>query len=181
MPRKALAKCYRCAALHIDQVHQIHGSPNTDPEHFVRDPNILSDGCYDLKKCPPRRSRLRNSEVNSHKQAVAQQVRQHLQIDDAQYTALKYAVLIVYREARSDAPIHAIGGTLWDGLEQIAEITPIHTEGMTPAVLEAYIERTLSVLRHRYGIRSFSARIRRDPLCCPIRPCFHHSEVGSVA
>lgn len=44
---------------------------------------------------------------------------------------------------------------------------------MTPAVMEAYVERMLMELHRRFGIRKFAARVRRDPLCCPIRPCFH--------
>jgi hypothetical protein len=173
MPRKAPAKCYKCAALHIDQVHQLHGSSKTDPQNFGRDPNIPSDGCYDLKLCPPKRSRLRNAELNRQKQAIEQQ-EQHLERlkIDSPYVELVYAVLIVYREAGYDSPVHAIAGSVWQGNEQIVEITPVHCEAMTPSVMEAYTAKMLRVLHKQYGIRKFAAQIRRDPQCCPIRPCY---------
>ena len=172
MPRKAPAKCYRCAALHIDQVHQLHGSSKTDPGNFVRDPNIQSDGCYDLKLCPPRRSRLRNAELNSQKQAIERQEYQLERLNiDSPYVDLIYAVLIVYREAGYDSPVHAIAGSVWKNNEQIVEITPVHCEAMTPSVMEAYTATMLRVLHQRYGIRKFASLIRRDPQCCPMRPC----------
>ncbi|BAY59171.1 hypothetical protein NIES2135_60480 (plasmid) [Leptolyngbya boryana NIES-2135] len=173
MPRKAPAKCYKCAALHIDQVHQLHGSPKTDPENFLRDPNIPSDGCYNLKLCPPKRSRLRNTEINSQKQAIEQQEQQFERLNiESPYLDLVYAVLIVYREAGYDSPVHAIAGSVWKGNEQIVEITPVHCEAMTPSIMEAYTANMLSVLYKEYGIRKFAAQVRRDPQCCPIRPCY---------
>ncbi|BAU15869.1 hypothetical protein LEP3755_64350 (plasmid) [Leptolyngbya sp. NIES-3755] len=176
MPRKAPQKCYKCAALAIEQVHQLHGTPKTDPENFLRDSNVQSDGCYDLKLCPPKRSRLRNAEVNRQKQAIEQQARLEQVAINAPDLDRAYAVLTVYREAGYDSPIHAISGSVWKGNQQIVQITPIHTEGMTPTVLEAYVDRMVLMLSQRYGIRKFSARIRLDPLCCLIRPCFHHAE-----
>lgn len=66
MPRKAPPKCCKCAALHIDQVHQIHGSPKTDPQNLVRDLNTLSDGCYNPKLCPPKQEqRLEQLQIDS--------------------------------------------------------------------------------------------------------------------
>ncbi|MBD2082533.1 hypothetical protein [Leptolyngbya sp. FACHB-17] len=173
MPRKAPQKCYKCAALAIEQVHQLHGSPKTDPQNFVRDPKIESDRCYDPKLCPPRRSRLRNSEINSQKQAIKQreQILEQLQIESP-YTDLVYAVLIVYREGGYDSPVHAIAGSVWKGNEQIVDIAPVHCEGMTPTVVKAYTATLLRVLHKEYGIRKFAAQIRRDPQCCPIRPCY---------
>lgn len=84
MPRKASQKCYKCAALAIEQVHQINGSLKTDPENFVRNSKVPSGGCYDSKPCPPKRSRLRapkapclrNAEVNRQKRALQQQIEQ---------------------------------------------------------------------------------------------------------
>lgn len=174
MPRKAPQKCYKCAALAIEQVHQLHGSPKTDPQNFVRDLNIPSDGCYDSKLCPPRRSRLKNPELARQKRALKQQEHQLQQLHlDSPQTDLVYAVLIVYREAGYDSPIHAIAGSVWKGNDQIVEIKPVHCEGMTPSVLEAYVERMLSILHQEYGIRKFAAMTRQDPQRCPIRPCFH--------
>ncbi|MEP0919765.1 hypothetical protein NC981_23340 [Leptolyngbya sp. DQ-M1] len=173
MPRKASPKCLRCAALHIDQMHQIHGSPKTDPQNFVRDPNIPSDGCYNPKVCPPKRSRLRNAEINRQKQVIERQERLLERFNiDSPYADLAYAILIVYREAGYDSPVHAIAGSVWKGNAQIVEITPIHCEGMTPSLVDAYVASMLRVLHKEYGIRKFAAQLRRDPQCCPIRPCY---------
>jgi hypothetical protein len=80
--------------------------------------------------------------------------------------------LIIYREAGYDSPVHAIAGSVWKGNEQIVEITPVHCEGMTPSIMEEYTETMLRVLHKEYGIRKFAAKLRRDPQCCPIRPCY---------
>ncbi len=108
MPRKAPQKCYRCAALAIEQVHQIHRSLKTDPQNFVRDPNVPSDRCYVPKLCNPKRSRLRNAEVNRQKQVIQQQARLEQVEIDAPELNRAYAILTVYREAGYDSPIHAI-------------------------------------------------------------------------
>lgn len=177
--RKAPLKCRKCAALSIEQVHQIHGSTKTDPQNFLRDPNVQSDSCYDPKLCPSKRSYLRNAEINSQKRSRKDQESQlerlHIEVD-APYANLVFAILTVYREAGYDSPVHAIAGAVWQGSEQIVEITPIHCEGMTPAGVDAYVQKMLKVLGDRYGIRKFASLVRRDPQCCPIRPCFHHLE-----
>jgi hypothetical protein len=163
--------------MHLMHIDQVHGRSKTDPKGFVRDLNIPSDQCYHPTKCPPRRSRLAKSELSAQKNAIAQQKEKFTRLQiESPYTDLAYAVLTVYREAGYDSPVHAVGGSIWKANEQIAEITPVHCEGMTPVTLEAYMNRMLLVLHQQYGIRKFAAKIRRDPQCCPIRPCFHHPE-----
>lgn len=178
--RKAPLKCRKCAALSIEQVHQLYGSPKTDPQNFLRDPNVQSDGCYDPKRCPSKRSYLRNADINNQKRGRKEQERQleRLQIEiDEPYQNVVYAILIVYREAGYDSIVHAISGSVWCGSEQIIEIAPIHCEELTPAGVHAYVRKVLKVLHERYGIRKFASLVRRDPRCCPIRPCIHHVEM----
>lgn len=178
--RTAPLKCRKCAALNILQVHQLHGSPKTDPQNFQADPNIERDGCYDPKVCPAKRSYLRNSGINRQKRTRKAQEQQlerlHIEIDQ-RYADLVFAVLIVYREAGYDSVVHAIAGSVWQGAEQIVEIAPIHCEAMTAAAVHAYVQKMLKILHDRYGIRKFASLVRRDPQCCPIRPCFYHAEM----
>lgn len=178
--RTAPLKCRKCAALDILQVHQLHGSPRTDPKNFQPDPNLERDGCYDPKVCPSKRSYLRNPERQHQKRSRKrrEEALEQLRIEvDEPYAEVTFAVLIVYRDAGIEAPIHAIAGSVWQGSAQIAEIAPIHCVGMVPAGVHAYIQKMLKVLHEQYGIRKFASLERFDPQCCPIRPCIHHREV----
>jgi hypothetical protein len=152
----------------------MHGSPKTDPRGFVRDPNVSSDQCYHPTKCPPRRSRLAKSELNAQKSAIKEHEQRLEQLNIPVPASLYYAVLTVYQEAGVDVRVHAIAASIWDKSEKIAEVPPIHCEGMTPALMHDYMRRLLKVLHDQFGIRKFAAKVRLDPQCCPIRPCFLH-------
>jgi hypothetical protein len=178
--RTAPLKCRKCAALDILQVHQLHGSAQTDPKNFQPDSNIERDGCYDPKVCPSKRSYLRNNNRTNQKRTRQRQEKalEQLQIEvDQPYADVTFAVLIVYRAVGVEAPIHAISGSVWRGSEQIVDIAPIHCVGMVPTGVHAYIQKMLKVLHEKYGIHKFASLERLDPQCCPIRPCIHSPEV----
>jgi hypothetical protein len=131
------------------------------------------DGCWNPAVCYSRRSYAR------HRDRI-QQTRQRqrkaapmetITVPFEPLTQLVFAVLVVYRRAGGDTPVHAIGADIWQGQEKVAMVPPIHCLGMVPSQVHAYVGKMLSLLEERYGIQKFASQLKLDPALCSIRPC----------
>lgn len=85
-----------------------------------------------------------------------------------------FGVLVVYRKAGVDTPVHVIVAEIWQGQEKVAIVPPVHCIGMVPSQVHQYVSKMLSVLEERYGIKKFASQTRLDPELCVVRPCPLH-------
>ncbi len=168
MPRQINKKCVACAQLSAAKAQQLHGK--------------TGDGCWNEKRCPRRRSHYRNRrELNENRRSLYQ--RQVLAEDSisaqAETVSLQvaevsapYANLYIWREKRKDAPVHAIGVSVFDKGSKVLEVAPIHCAGYRRRQLEQYVQKdVMSYLNARFGITFFADEIRLEPIECPIAGC----------
>jgi ribosomal protein L35AE/L33A len=134
------------------------------------------DGCWNPKVCYSRRSYARHRDRKNQQRNRTRQesVLKTLEVETPEFAYLYYAVLVVYRAAGGDTPVHAISAQVWQGQQQIAIVAPIHCVGMIPSQVHAYVRKLLDLLDEEYGIRKFASLERIDPQQCLIRPCLHH-------
>jgi hypothetical protein len=158
-------KCQKCAMLSAVQAKAMHGSEG--------------DNCWEPSVCYSRRSyarhRDRRNQIRNRKRQ--EQTLEQIPVAVEALDRLCYAVLIVYREAGAETPVHAITAQVWQGQEQCAIVQPIHCVGMVPSQVHVYVQKVLDVLKEKYGIKKFVSLERLDPQRCPLRPCIHHPEV----
>ncbi len=161
MAKSIPLKCQKCAQLSAAQAQTLHGSEG--------------DGCWNPQVCYSRRSYARHRDRKNQQRNRQRQeaVLKTLEVEIPEFAHLCYAVLVVYRKAGADTPVHAIAVQVWQGQAQIALVPPIHCVGMIPNQVHAYIRKLLALLEGEYGIRKFSSLERLDPHLCPIRPCPH--------
>lgn len=130
------------------------------------------DGCWNPAVCYSRRSyarhRDRRNQTRSRKQAAQSDL---ITVDFAPLKTVVFAVLVVYRKAGVDTPVHAIAAEVWQGQEKVAMVAPVHCAGLVPSQVHAYISKMLQVLEERYNIKKFASQVRLDPELCSIRPC----------
>lgn len=154
----------------MEQVHELHGIEGT------------GERCWNSKLCPSRRSYWRNKDrINDKRSRIRQEAMlETLRIPvDEPFADIAFAVLTLYRAEGSEAPIHAIASSVWQGSEQILDVAPIHCVGMVPSGVHGYIQKILAVLNDRYGIKKFAALQRLDPHHCPIAECFLRNRVST--
>lgn len=134
------------------------------------------DGCWNPKVCYSRRSYARNrdriSQTRSRKRKEAELEQIPVEFEPLIQTA--FGVLVVYRQAGADTPVHSIAAEIWQGQEKVAIVPPVHCAGLVPSQVHQYVGKMLVVLEERYGIRKFASQTRLDPDLCPIRPCPLH-------
>lgn len=119
MPRAVNQRCQSCASLAIEIAQQVHGSQG--------------DGCWDFDRthlCHARRTYYRiRAEKNAKRQAkrlarsAESEVGQAIEHLTVPLTQSPVAFVYLYRENR-EAPLHAIGISVWQGNEKIAEVPP---------------------------------------------------------
>jgi hypothetical protein len=158
--RKIPEKCLRCALLEADVAQEVHG-PN-------------GDGCWNPKVCYARRSHAkhrdrRNTTRNLKNKGVT------LPDIKVEVPKVLYGVLVVYRAAGADTPVHAIAAEVWNGSEKHALVPAVHCEGLVPSQVHQYVQQVLNALEEHYGIKKFASQVRREVFECPLRPCPHHS------
>lgn len=166
MPRPVNQRCQTCASLAVEVAQQVHGTQG--------------DGCWDFDRphlCHARRTYYRvRAEKNAKRQAKrlgqstesgAGQASECLTVPLAQAPV---AFVYLYRENR-EAPLHAIGVSVWQGNEKIAEVPPIHCMGLTNSLVNDYLRRVLAVLKPKYEITQFKDEFYLSPDVCPLRPC----------
>lgn len=145
-----------------DQAQVLHG-----PE---------GDGCWNPAVCYSRRSYARHRDrINQTRSRKRKE--KELELIPVEFEPLSqtmFGVLVVYRKAGADTPIHGIGAEIWQGQEKVALIPPVHCIGMVPGQVHSYVSKMLSVLEDRYHIRKFASQTRLDPELCPLRPCPLH-------
>lgn len=134
------------------------------------------DGCWNPKVCYSRRSYARHRDRKNQQRNRTRQesVLKTLEVETPEFAYLYYAVLVVYRAAGGDTPVHAISAQVWQGQQQIAIVAPIHCVGMVPSQVHLYVRKLLTLLDEEYGIRKFASLERVDPHLCPMRPCLLH-------
>ena len=168
MPRRIDKKCVECAQLSAATAQQMHGKEG--------------DGCWNDKRCRRRRSHYRNRrELNEKRRSrYRQQVSAGEPAGDQVETvslsvaeeSAPYANLYIWREKRKDAPIHAIGVSVFDKGAKVLEVAPIHCAGYRKRQLEQYVQKkVMPYLNARYGITFFADEIRLEPMECPIEGC----------
>ncbi len=154
-------KCKRCAMLSAAQAQELYG-----------------DDCWNPAVCYSRRSYARHRDrislVRSRKRSDANP---ELVINTDEFTSVFWAVLVIYRPAGADTPIHAIASQVWQGQEKFAAIQAIHCAGMTASQVHAYVQKVLVLLDSNYGVKKFASLERFDPYLCPLRPCPCHPEI----
>jgi len=153
-------KCKRCAMLSAAQAQDLHGND-----------------CWSPAVCYSRRSYARHCDrislVRSRKRS---DTNPDLVVNTDEFTSVFWAVLVVYRPAGADTPIHAIAAQVWKGQEKFAAISPIHCAGMTASQVHIYMQKVLGLLESNYGVKKFASQERLDPYLCPLRPCPCHPE-----
>ena len=179
MPRRIDKKCVECAQLSAATAQQLHGKEGDD--------------CWNEKRCRRRRSHYRNRrELNEKRRSRYQQQVSAVEPAGAQVETVSlsvaeesapYANLYIWREKRKDAPIHAIGVSVFDKGAKVLEVAPIHCAGYRKRQLEQYVQKkVMPYLNARYGITFFADEIRLEPIECPIEGCpwgdrLNHAEV----
>jgi len=132
------------------------------------------DGCWNPAVCYSRRSyarhRDRRNRLRSKKGTNPQLV------VDQDFQGLYWAVLIVYRRAGTDTPVHGVGAEIWQGQERVGMVPPIHCGGMVATQVHEYVHKLLNLLGSSYQIEKFASLERLDPALCPIRPCPCHPD-----
>jgi hypothetical protein len=166
MPKAASEKCRLCSKLAIAQVLDRHGPSGTN--------------CWVGEPCHKRKSCYRNRDrYNANKRQQYRGVAVEAEVDDGKgtvLTVLPAAVLYLYR-ARVDDPLHVIGAELWLGQSRIAQIQPVHTIGLMPAQIKAFLKDILTAFSDQVpggGVTQFEVQKELSPDCCPIRPCPLH-------
>jgi hypothetical protein len=154
--------CWQCSQMPIDTARQLHGESG--------------DGCWDEKICHRRRSHYRNRADNNQKRKatytpVEKAPDRPPSKIQAKLQAPPIALLYLYREARKDAHLHAIGISVWQGDQKLEEIPAMHCMGMTNGQIRKYLQEVLQELSQLYNIKNFEPEIRYDPGFCPIQPC----------
>lgn len=81
------------------------------------------------------------------------------------------AYLYLYRQKRQESPLHALAVSVWQGEQQLLEVTPIHCAGLRNQQIQSYLVDVLKTLQQRFGITKFEPEIRMEPAECPIQPC----------
>lgn len=168
MARRITKKCVECAQLSAADAQRLHGKKG--------------DGCWHEKRCPSKRSHYRNRrELNEKRRSLyRQQVAAWEPTGDQVETvslpvaeeSAPYANLYIWREKRKDAPVHAIGVSVFDKGAKVLEVTPIHCAGYRRRQLEQYVQKKVMLyLNARYGITFFADEIRLEPIECPIEGC----------
>jgi hypothetical protein len=135
------------------------------------------DGCWTPAVCYSRRSYARNrdriNQTRSRKRKEGEL--EQIPVEFAPLSQTVFGVLVVYRKAGADTPVHAISAEIWQGQEKIAIVPPVHCLGMVPSQVHQYVGKLLTVLEDRYGMKKFASQTRLDPELCGLCPCpLHH-------
>jgi len=158
MAKSIPEKCKKCAMLSAAQAQELHGSDG--------------DNCWNPAVCYSRRSYARHRDrhklIRSRKQNSENS---DLTVNIAEFADTFWAVLVIYRRAGTDTPIHAIAAEVWKGQAKFAAIAPIHCMGMTASQVHSYVQKVLELLDSKYAIKKFASQERLDPFLCPLRPC----------
>lgn len=156
-------KCKKCAMLSAAQAQELHGE--------------LRDRCWNPNVCYSRRSYARHRDrrnlIRARKRGESDE---SLVVNTDEFASVYWAVLVVYRQAGTDTPIHAISVQVWKGQEKFAAIPPIHCAGMVATQVHTYVQKVLVLLESNYGIKKFASQERLDPWLCPLRPCPCHAD-----
>jgi hypothetical protein len=131
------------------------------------------DNCWNPSVCYSRRSYARHRDrINQTRSRKRQAGKlEQISVAFAPLAKLVFAVLLVYRQAGADTPVHAIAAEVWQGQDKIAIVPPVHCVGMVPSQVHTYVGKMLSLLEERYGIKKFASQTRLDPELCSISPC----------
>jgi len=93
-------KCKKCAMLSAAQAQELHGNDG--------------DRCWNPTVCYSRRSYARHSDrrnlIRSRKRGDSDT---NLVVNADEFASVFWAVLVVYRQAGTDTPIHAIAIQVW--------------------------------------------------------------------
>lgn len=152
-------KCRKCAMQSAEQAKVLHG--------------VEGDECWNPAVCYSRRSYARNCDRINQKRSRKRKEGEleQIPVEFEPLASLMFGVLVVYRKAGSDTPVHAIAAEIWQGQEKVAIVPTVHCAGMVPSQVHQYVNKMLSVLEERYGIKKFASQTRLDPELCGLRPC----------
>ncbi len=152
-------KCRKCATLSAEQAQMLHGAEGDR----CWSPSV----CYSRRSYARHRDRINQTRNRKRKEGELEQI----SVEFEPLAQLVFGVLVVYRQAGVDTPVHAIGAEIWQGQAKVAIVPPIHCAGMVPSQVHTYVDKLLSVLEERYGIKKFASQTRLNPELCAIRPC----------
>lgn len=130
------------------------------------------DNCWNPRICYSRRSYARHHDRrNQTRNRLRQEELIQIPIDFEPLHQVTFAVLVVYRHAGADTPVHAIAAEVWQGQHKVAVVPPIHCAGLVATQVHSYVRKVLAMLEKRYGIKKFASLTRLEVQLCPIRPC----------
>lgn len=93
------------------------------------------DGCWNPKVCYSRRSYARNrdriSQTRSRKRKEAGLEQILVEFEPLSQTV--FGVLVMYRQAGADTPVHGIAAEIWQGQEKVAIVPAVHCTGLVPS------------------------------------------------
>ncbi|MDX2239997.1 MAG: hypothetical protein NW224_04860 [Leptolyngbyaceae cyanobacterium bins.302] len=162
MVRTLPEKCRKCAMLSAEQAQVLHGEDGDR----CWNPSV----CYSRRSYARNRDRINQTRSRKRKEGELEQIR----VEFEPLSQIVFGVLVVYRKAGVDTPVHAIGAEIWQGQEKIAIVPAVHCAGMVPSQVHQYVSKMLTVLEDRYGIKKFASQTRLDPELCGLRPCPLH-------
>lgn len=152
------AKCRKCAMLSAQQAQALHGTEG--------------DGCWNPTVCYSRRSyarhrdRINQTRSRKRKEGELEQI----SVEFEPLSQLVFGVLVVYRKAGTDTPVHAIAAEILQGQEKVAIVPAVHCAGLVPSQVHQYVSKMLDVLEQRYSIKKFASQTWLDPALCPLCP-----------
>jgi len=162
MARPVNQKCWHCSQMSVAEARRLHGE--------------FGDSCWDEQRCHRKRSHYRNRADNNQKRkreylSLKGERRGEIRSEQPSPKAPPIALLYLYRDARKDAHLHALGIAIWEGNNKVEEIPATHCMGMTNSQVREYLQTILGELHQRYGIRTYEPEIRYESCHCPIQPC----------
>ncbi len=123
--------------------------------------------CYSRRSYARHRDRINQTRSRKRQEGALEQI----SVEFEPLATLVYGVLVIYRQAGADTPVHAIAAEIWQGQEKVAIVPPVHCAGMVPSQVHQYMGKLLSVLEERYGMKKFASQMRLDPELCGLHPC----------
>lgn len=85
--------------------------------------------CYSRRSYARHRDRIKQARSRKRQEGALEQI----PVAFEPLAQLVFGVLVVYRQAGADTPVHAIEVEIWQGQAKVAIVPPLHCAGMVPS------------------------------------------------
>ncbi|PSB24394.1 hypothetical protein [Stenomitos frigidus] len=114
-------KCRQCAMLSAEQAQALHGM---DGDRFWN-----PSACYSRRSYAKNRDRINQTRSRKRQKGTLEQI----PIEFEPLPQLVFGVLVVYRRAGVDTPVHEVGAEIWQGQAKVAIVPAIRCAGILPS------------------------------------------------